>query len=170
MIFRNVFQRQKCWQKRKKLRQKDVEAKGEIVYKSVFNSFKYVIDQGKVRFFFLISLQTGSHPLNYVNSLHYSVWFLLYYLLHIFRSYPFAALTILWPYKYFIWIYGFLKNHTRSTLIRNVNLSNLENALQRNLGSSKAKECNFRAAGSRNFRNLHVTVPTIVASTVIYQR
>ena len=45
------------------MRQKDVEAKEEIVSESVFN----------VGFFFLISLQACRKSLNEVNSLHYLV-------------------------------------------------------------------------------------------------
>ena len=49
-----------------------------------FHSFKHVIiDHANVRFFFLISLWTCSHSLNEINSLHYFMCFLLYYLLHL---------------------------------------------------------------------------------------
>ena len=55
----------------------------------------YQINHANVCFFFLISLQTCSHSLGGVNSLHCFVQFLLYYLLHLFSSNRFAALTSL---------------------------------------------------------------------------
>ena len=51
-----------------------------------FHSLKYTIDHTNVHFFFLISLQTCSHSLNYVNSFHCFIQFLLYYLLHLISS------------------------------------------------------------------------------------
>ena len=105
-------------------------------------------------FFLLISLRTYSHSLNDVNSLHCIRWFLLYYLLCLFSSDCFAALTSLYFHKFFIWIYEFFKNHLRRRLSRNVNLSNLENVLQRNLKTDMARDCIFRASGGTNFENL----------------
>ena len=58
-------------QKRKTMRQKVVEAKEETLRKG-FHLFKYVINHMNVDFFFC------------VNSLHCFMWFLLYYLLHLF--------------------------------------------------------------------------------------
>ena len=41
-------------------------------------------------------------------------------------------------------------------VFRNVNLSNLENTLQRNLRSDRTKECIFRTSEGTNFENLSV--------------
>ena len=38
-------------------------------------------------------------------------------------------------------------------MFSNVNLSNLENVLQRNLKKDRAKECIFRASGGTNLEN-----------------
>ena len=40
----------------------------------------------------------------------------------------------------------FFKNHPRKGVFRNVNLINLENVLQRNLKTGRARECIFRAS------------------------
>ena len=67
------------------------------------NCFNYVTDHASIRFFF------------YVNSLHCFVRFLLYYLLHLLSSDRFVVLTSLYPYKFFIRIYEFFKNHPRKS-------------------------------------------------------
>ena len=72
------LRRQKCREKRKKWNKKTSKC---------FRS--------SVRFFFLISLWTWSHSLNEVSSLHGFMRFLLYYLLHLFSSRSFVALTSL---------------------------------------------------------------------------
>ena len=95
--------------------------------------------------FFLISLQTCSHSLNDVNSLHCFLWFLLYYLLHLLQ--PSQVLL----YKVFVWLYEFFKNHIQRIVFRIVNLSNLENVFKRNLRTDRARECIFRASGCINF-------------------
>ena len=64
-----------------------------ICLQKCFHSFKYVIDHTNICFIFLISLQTCSHLLNEVNSLHCFVRFLLYCLLHLLSSDCFAVLT-----------------------------------------------------------------------------
>ena len=46
------------------------------------------------------------------------------------------------------WI--FFKTHPRREVFRNVNLSNLENVLQRNLRKDRTGECIFRASGGTN--------------------
>ena len=76
-----------------------------------FHSFKHVIDHVNICFILLISFQTCSHSLNNANSLHCFTWFLLYYLLHLLRSDPFAALISLQPYKFFIGVYEFFENY-----------------------------------------------------------
>ena len=106
-----------------------------------FYSFSYVIDHVNARFFVNI------------NSLHYFLWFLLYYLLHLLRSDHFAAPACWLPYKFFIWINEFFTNHPRKRIFRNVNLSNLENVLQRNLRTDRAREYIFRISVSTNFEN-----------------
>ena len=53
----------KIRQKRKTMRQKDIETKEEIC-ESIFIYLKYIIDHKNVRFFSLISLQTCSKSSN----------------------------------------------------------------------------------------------------------
>ena len=79
-----------------------------------FHTFRYIIDHTNVPFFF------------YVNSLHCFVWFPVYYLLHLFGSDCFAALTSLWPYKFLFKYMNFLKTHPQKKVFCNVNRSNLE--------------------------------------------
>ena len=52
-----------------------------------------VVHHESVNFFFLIYLWTCFKSLNGINSLHYFMWFLLFYLLHLFSSDCFASLT-----------------------------------------------------------------------------
>ena len=87
-----------------------------------FHSSKYVIGPADVRFFFLNSLWTCSHSLNDTNSLECFVQFFLYYLLHLFSSDRLAALTSLWPYKFFIWIYEFFKSHPQRRVFCNAGI------------------------------------------------
>ena len=47
-----------------------------------------------------------------------------------------------------------LKNHPQGRVFCNVNLSNLENILQKNLRTGRARECIFRASGGTNLENL----------------
>ena len=65
------------------------------------------------------------------------LWLRQYYLLHLFNSNCFAALWSLWGYRFFIWIYEFLKNLPQRTFFYNVNLESLKNILQRNLRTDK---------------------------------
>ena len=58
-----------------------------------------------------------SHSLNDVNSLQCLVWFFLYYLVHLFSSDCFTPPISLQPYKFFIWIYEFFKNHPQRRVI-----------------------------------------------------
>ena len=53
------------------------------------------------------------------------------------------------PYEY-----EFFKNHPQRVVFHNVNLSNLENVLQRNLRIDRARECIFKASGGTNFENV----------------
>ena len=46
------------------------------------------------------------------------------------------------------------KNHQCKRVFCNVSLSDLENVLQRNLRTDRAKECIFRVSGGTNFENL----------------
>ena len=48
-------------------------------------------------------------------------------------------------------MYEFFINHPRREVFRNVNLSNLENVLQRHLKTDRAGQCIFRASGGTNF-------------------
>ena len=93
------------------------------------------------------------------------MWFLLYYLLHLLRSHlcshKFRAIQIL--YLNTILKYGFLKNHLQRGVFCNVNLSNLENVLQKNLRPDRVGECIFRAFGGRNFEFFFCSVSTMVA-------
>ena len=47
-------------------------------------------------------------------------------------------------------------------MFRNVNLSNLENVLQRNLRTDRSWECIFRASGGANFLAQHKAGGTLV--------
>ena len=129
----------KCRQKKKTMRQRGWSERRNCQGKC-FHSFSYIIDHKSICFF-------------YVNSLHCFVWFLLYYLQHRLSSERFAALTRLQPYTFFIWIYEFFKNQPQRRVFRNVRLSNLENVLQRNLRTGKARECILRVSGGTNFEN-----------------
>ena len=75
-------------------------------------------------------------------------WFTITFSIPSFSPHKFIAIQIL------IWVYKFLKNHPQTRKSGNVDLSNLENVLQRNLRTSKAGECIFRACGGTNFKNL----------------
>ena len=148
LIILKWLRRQKSRQKRKTMRQRDVEARAEIVYESVFVYLKR--DRSwheNVHFFFLISLKTCSKSLNNANSLLNFVWFLMHYLQHFFSSDRFAALVSLEPYIFCFWIYEFFKNHPWGWALRNVNSSNLEDVLQRNLRADRTTECIFKAFG-----------------------
>ena len=85
-----------------------------------------------------------------LSSLHCFIWFLLYYLPHLLSSNCFATLKLI---AIHIWIYGFLKNHPRKIVFRNVSLSKLEDVFQGNLTTGRARECIFRVSGSINFKN-----------------
>ena len=96
IIFLKLRRRQKCRQKRKTMKQKDIKKKEGIVYKC-FYSFKKVIDCTNNCFFFLISLSTCSHSLNDV-SIFYCLRFLLYYLL---RPFSYSHTNFLFKYMIF---------------------------------------------------------------------
>ena len=49
-------------------------------------------------------------------------------------------------------------------MFRNVNLSNLENVLQRNLRTNRARQCIFRASGGANFLAQHKPGGTLLDS------
>ena len=105
-----------------------------------FHSFNYVIDHASIRFFF------------YVNSLHWFLWSLLHYLLHLLSSDRFPALTRFSGIN-FIWIYGFFKNDPRKRVFCNESLSNLENVWQRSLRTYRARECILRVSEDTDFEN-----------------
>ena len=50
-----------------------------------------------------------------------------------------------------IWIFFF--NHPWKRIFRNLSLNNLENVLQRNLKTERARECIFSVFGGTNFEN-----------------
>ena len=52
-------------------------------------------------------------------------------------------------------------------MFRNVNLSNLENVLQRNLRTDSARECIFRASRGANFLAHHKSDCTLVGSMYV---
>ena len=127
----------RCWSEKRNCLQK------------CFHLLKYIIHHENVCFFFLISLWTWSKSLINVDSLHHFMWF-LYYLMYLFSSDGFVAL----PYKLCLRIFEFFKNHPQGKVFCNVNLSNLENNLQKNLTTEKDRECSFRAFGGTNFENV----------------
>ena len=92
LIISKFLIRQKCRQKRK-TKTKGRWSEGRNYPQKCFHSSNYVIDLANVYFFFLISLLTRSHLLNDVLSLHCVIWFLPDYLLHLFSSDSFIALT-----------------------------------------------------------------------------
>ena len=92
LLISKWFERQKCMQKRWVNETKKHRSKKRIGLRKFFHLFKFVTDYANVRFF---SFRTCSKSLNDVNCLHCFVWFLLYYLLHIFSSDYFAAITSL---------------------------------------------------------------------------
>ena len=53
-------------------------------------------------------------------------------------------------------------------MFRNVNLSNLENNLQRNFRTDRAQECIFRASGGANFLAQHKPGGTLVGSMYVW--
>ena len=128
LIISKWLRRQKCRQKRKAIRQKDVEAKEEILCESVFIHL-FSINHENVHFFFLILFGTCSKLLNDVNSLHYVVWFFMYYFLYLFSSDFCAALTSLKSCKFCFDFMNSLKINPRRRVFHNANLSNLENVL-----------------------------------------
>ena len=85
--------------------------------------------------------------------MHCLVWFLLFYLLHLLRLFcsfhKFIAILIF--YLNTIWIYEFFKRHPERGVFCYVNLSNLENVLERNLRTDKTGEYIFWASGGTNF-------------------
>ena len=71
-----------------------------------------------------------------------------------FSAQIFSQLSQVYSHANFLFEYmNFLKNHPQRVL-HFVNLSNLGNALQRNLKTHSAWECIFRASGGTNFKNL----------------
>ena len=78
LIILKWLRRQKCRQKRKTMRQRDVKARQEIICKCSLFYFDFFMNCSK--------------SLSDVNSLHY--------LPHLFSSDPFAALTGLQPYRF----------------------------------------------------------------------
>ena len=133
---------QKCRQKWQAMRQNGQSEKRNC-QQNCFHSFYYVIDRASICFFF------------YINNLHYFLWFFLYYLQDLLSSGHFTALTILEPATFFIEIYEFFKKIIyRKGVFQNVSLSNLENVLQRDLRTGRARESIFRVSGGTDFENI----------------
>ena len=97
LIFSRRLRRQKCRREREEKNKEKNRRRSERrnYIEKCSHSFKYIIDHPNVRFFFLNSLWACTHSLNDLNSSQCVVWFLLYYLLHLFSSDYFAAVTIL---------------------------------------------------------------------------
>ena len=113
------------------------------------------MDHLNVRFFF------------WVTCLHCFLWFLLYYLLHLLillsSSHKFISIQIF--YLNTVWIYKFFENHPQIGVFCNVNISNLENVLQRNLTTDRAgKFMTWR----RKFWKILCSASTIAAPTCMY--
>ena len=92
LIILKWFRRQKCRLKRKTMRQRDVKVKQKIVYKNVFIYLK-CNRSWKCSLFLLDFFTNLLQVLNDAYNLHYFVWCLLYYLLHLYNSDHLAALT-----------------------------------------------------------------------------
>ena len=60
-----------------------------------------------------------------------------------------------------------MKNYPQIKAFCNVNLSNLENVLQRNLRTDRAWECIFRGSGGANFLAQHKPGGTLVGSMYV---
>ena len=114
-----------------------------------FHLFKYIIDHENVLTFFMISLRTYSKSLNDVNSLHCLCVILSVLLavsldlraLH--SSHRFIAIQILFINIWILW---------KSSISK---INNLENNLERNLTTHRARECVFRASESTNVSTRH---------------
>ena len=76
-----------------------------------------------------------------------------YCLQHLFSLDSFVGLTRLQPYKFCFWTYEFCKNHPQRKLFCNVNLSYLENVLQKKLRAGRSRESVFRI-WRHNFENV----------------
>ena len=101
----------------------------EGVYKSVFIHLNF---QSFLILDFLLDFSGNIiHPfLLDENILHCFKWFLLHCLLYLFSSNCLAALTSLWSYKWFIWIYE-LKKKTQRKVFRNLKNEILEETYSR---------------------------------------
>ena len=111
-----------------------------------FHLFKYIIDHENVLTFFMIFLRTYSKSLNDVNSLHClcvipSV--LLAVSLHLRALHRFIAIQILFMNIWILW---------KSSISK---INNLEDNLERNLTTHRARECIFRASESTNVSTRH---------------
>ena len=122
------------------MRQKEVEAKEETVYKTVI-SVNTIKDHTNVCFLF------------YITSLHCFVCFPILLLAASFQlrslcsSHKFIALQI-----FYLNIWIFLKNHPQRRVFHNINLCKLENVLQRNPRTQRARESVLRASGGTNLK------------------
>ena len=151
-------------QKEEKNETKTCQSKWRNCLQKCFHLFKYVIDHANVHFFFLISLQTYSQPLNNMNictasrnsicttstsfqprflsSPWSSSW-----------SYTCCCCFVLFIVFAFFLIYNFFKNHQQRRISSVIHVSNLENVMQRNLRTHRAREYIFRVTGDTNFEN-----------------
>ena len=144
LLFQNCLEDKKAdrkkWHKKKSKRKKNCLRK-------YFHSFKYLLDHANVHFFLLISFRICSHSLNDLKFTQFHV--IPSVLLHA------SFLTCLWPCKFQQSEHmNSLKTIRVEELFSNVNLSNLEKVLQRNLRTNRAMKCIFRKSGSKNFENL----------------
>ena len=59
-------------------------------------------------------------------------------------------------------MYEFFKNHPQRIVLHNVNSSNLENVLQRNVRTDRFRKCILRVSGGTNLKNFFCPAPTMV--------
>ena len=139
--------------KREKNETKRCWSKSRNCLRKCFHSFKYVMNHVNT------SVNNICLFLLDVNSLYCFVWFLLYYFLHLFSSDCLAALTSLRLYKFFFWIYEFLKNLPQRRVYRNPTYIIWKMFLKGNLRIGRLRECIFRVSGS-NLNFFFCVAPT----------
>ena len=79
----------------------------------------------------------------------------MYYILHLSAQIASQLSPVYIGTCFYLSIWHF-KNHSGRKVFRNLNLGNLENVLQRNVGTDGARECIFRASEGTSFQNLSV--------------
>ena len=143
LLFQNCLEDKKA--DRRKWHKKTWKPKKDCLRK-YFHSFKYLLDHANVHFFLFISLRICSHLLNDLKFTQFHV--IPCVLLHA------SFLTCLWPCKFSSEHMNSFKTIREEELFSNVNLSNMEKVLQRNLRTNRARKSIFRKSGSKNFENL----------------